>query len=440
MATDTIVAVASPPGRGAIGIVRLSGPATPAIVSRLAGASPATRRASLRTLRDASGEPLDEGIVVAFGSPHTYTGEDMAELHCHGNPLLLERVVAAACAAGARRARPGEFTERAYRNGRLDLAQAEAVADLIGAATARAARAALRTLNGAFGADVAALVARIRAARATLEASIDFADDLHAEDLLADSHATCAALRTDLDALLGRARQGARLASGANVALVGAPNVGKSSLLNRLAGHDRAIVAPTPGTTRDIIDVDVVIGAVPVRLVDTAGLHDSADAVEQEGMRRTHAAALRADLVVVVSAPGQPPPPLPPLEVPCIEVHNKLDLAGGSARVEPVAGGVAVHVSALTGAGIELLVGAVEDCLGVGAEDSGDFAARERHLAALREARAELAAIDAGLLGSAPELAAERYRAADAALERIAGRYDVEDLLGDIFARFCIGK
>ncbi|MEQ8492832.1 MAG: tRNA uridine-5-carboxymethylaminomethyl(34) synthesis GTPase MnmE [Gammaproteobacteria bacterium] len=440
MSAATIVAVASPPGRGAIGIVRLSGPTSHAIAARLAGTLPVARYAQLRTFRDEAGEAIDEGLVIVARAPGSYTGEDMVELHCHGNPLLLERLVAAACALGARRARPGEFTERAFRNGRLDLAQVEAVADLIAAASTRAARAALRTLHGEFARAVDTLVARIRTARAALEASIDFADDLHGADLIASAAAENRDIVATLDALIARAHQGARLAGGANIALVGAPNVGKSSLLNRLAGHDRAIVTATPGTTRDVVDVDILIGDLPVRLVDTAGLRASEDAIEREGMRRSHEAATRADLVIVVTAPEVPPPALPSLDVPCIEVRNKLDLSGGAPRVETGPLGAVVHVSALTGAGVDLLVGTIEEALGIAAEDSGDFAARARHVDALREARAELAQIESSALEQAPELAAERYRAASDALERIAGRSDVEYLLGDIFAAFCIGK
>ena len=443
MASDTIVAVATPPGRGAIGVVRLSGPGTSSLVARLAGELPAARRASLRTLRDAHGEPLDDAVVIRYASPASYTGEDMAELQCHGNPLILERLVASACTLGARRARPGEFTERAYLNGRLDLAQAEAVADLIAGATERAARSALRTLHGEFARLVDDLVARIRTARAELEASIDFADDLHGAELVTAQHGMLAALCADLDDVIARARQGATLASGANVAIVGAPNVGKSSLLNRLARAERAIVTATPGTTRDLIDVDVVIGSVPVRLVDTAGLRASDDVIELEGMRRSHAAAARADLVIVVGAADVGETDLPEiaaLPAPCIRVRNKIDLEHGVPRVETTARGPLVHLSARTGAGLELLVATVEQTLGVAAEEEGEFTARARHVDALHEARKELAAIDDATLADTPELAAERYRAASAALERITGRYDVEDLLGDIFARFCIGK
>ena len=443
MASDTIVAVATPRGRGAVGVVRLSGPDTTSLVAALAGAVPPARRASLCTLRDERGEPVDEAVVIVYAAPASYTGEDMAELQCHGNPLILERLVASACALGARRARPGEFTERAYLNGRLDLAQAEAVADLIAGATERATRSALRTLRGEFAALVDDLVARIRSARAELEASIDFADDLHGAELVTAQHGLLAALCADLDDVIARARQGATLASGANVAIIGAPNVGKSSLLNRLARHDRAIVAATPGTTRDLVDVDVVIGSVPVRLVDTAGLRASDDAIEREGIRRSHEAAVRADLVIMVSAPDVPATDLPELALartPCIQVRNKIDLEQGSARVETTPRGPLVHLSARTGAGLDLLVASVEQCLGVAPEEEGEFTARARHVDALREARTELAAIDEATLGGAPELAAERYRAASDALERITGRYDVEDLLGDIFARFCIGK
>ncbi|MEX2481856.1 MAG: tRNA uridine-5-carboxymethylaminomethyl(34) synthesis GTPase MnmE [Gammaproteobacteria bacterium] len=448
MNTDTIVAVATPSGRGAIGIVRLSGSNTAHIVQRMTGTLPPPRHARFTPFLDLAGDVLDDGILIYCPGPYSYTGEDVAEFQAHGNPVILGQLVQAACACGARPARPGEFTERAFLNGRLDLAQAEAVADLIASQSARAARSALRSLHGEFGAAVTALIARVQQTRAALEASIDFADELHAADLLAEQRRECFALRHDLGVLLGRATQGQRLSGGANVAIIGEPNVGKSSLLNRLAGSDRAIVSEFPGTTRDLVDADVLVGDIPLRLIDTAGLRQTEDPIEREGIRRTHAARTKADLVITIvdtdsasrgthdallaefASAGQT----------AIVVHNKIDLRQAGPKCEAVAGIDHVHLSALTGAGIDLLIAAVQRALGVDAEDESEFSARSRHLEALQGALTAIEAITVDDLEQAPELVAEHYRTATQALEAIAGRYSNEDLLGDIFARFCIGK
>jgi len=445
LSIDTIVAVATPAGRGAIGIVRISGPATAHIVSGLIGTLPRPRHARYTRFSNQAGETLDDGIVIFYPGPLSYTGEDTAELQAHGNPLVLEELVIASCALGARAAKPGEFTERAFLNGRLDLAQAEAVADLIAAQSIRAARSALRTLQGEFGTAISDLVLRVQQARAALEASIDFADDLHAADLVQAQREHCEILRRDLVALLGRARQGARLAAGANVAIVGRPNVGKSSLLNRLAGSDRAIVSDFPGTTRDLVEADVVVGAIPLRLVDTAGLRATDDPIEREGIRRTHAARAAADVVILVTDKADDLDWTDDLagfeaDVPVIVVHNKSDLRHTPPRSEGETGRFHIHLSARTGDGIDLLIAALQRTLDVGTEDEGEFSARARHLEALRGALAAIEAITPDTLECAPELAAEHYRHATATLEAIGGRYSSEDLLGDIFARFCIGK
>lgn len=448
MNTDTIVAVATPSGRGAIGIVRLSGSNTSHIVRRMAGALPPARHARYTRFRDLAGEVVDDGMLVYCPGPHSYTGEDVAELQAHGNPVILGQLVQTACGCGARPARPGEFTERAFLNGRLDLAQAEAVADLIASQSARAARSALRSLHGEFGRAVSALIARVQQTRAALEASIDFTDELHTADLLEEQRRECLALRHDLGALLLRATQGQRLSSGANVAIIGEPNVGKSSLLNRLAGSDRAIVSEFPGTTRDLVDADVLVGDIPLRLIDTAGLRQTDDPIEREGIRRTHAARSNADLIITIvdtHSGSRAVDDLVAAEIdvagqPAIVVHNKIDLHQTEPKREVIAGIDHVHVSALTGAGIDLLIAAVQRALGVDAEDESEFSARGRHLDALQSALAAIESIRVDDLEMAPELVAEHYRTATRALEAIGGRYSSEDLLGDIFARFCIGK
>ncbi|MGE0485057.1 MAG: tRNA uridine-5-carboxymethylaminomethyl(34) synthesis GTPase MnmE [Gammaproteobacteria bacterium] len=441
---ETIVAVASPAGRGAIGIVRVSGGAALDIARALTGTTHfEPRHAHYRRFLDSDGEAFDDGIVVFFPAPHSYTGEDLVEFQGHGNPLLLQRLCARACACGARLARAGEFTERAFLNERLDLAQAEAVADLIASPSLRAARAARRTLAGEFGQAVSAIVERIRLVRAELEAGIDFGEEVDTDTLLVDHHDRHLAVCQALVALLERARHGVRLHSGLDVAIVGAPNVGKSSLLNRLAGVDRAIVTPVPGTTRDLVDIDLVIGSVPVHLVDTAGLRESTDVVEVEGMRRTCGAAASADLIVYVTD-GSAAPALGaalPNGVPRIVVRNKIDLLPDRHATGPGEDYASdVRLSALTGEGCADLVAAIERFAGIHGEDSGEFAARTRHLVALERALEALQGGDGELAATAPELAAEHYRRATDALEAIAGRYESEDLLGDIFARFCIGK
>lgn len=442
MAPDTIVAVSTPSGRGAIGIVRLSGTAAHRIACTITrSVDLAPRQAHYRAFHDDDGEAFDDGLVLYFPAPRTYTGEDLVEFHGHGNPVLLHRLVALACADGARAARPGEFTERAFLNDRLDLAQAEAVADLIASPTLRAARAAHRTLSGDFGDAVSGLVERVRLARAELEAAIDFGDDVDTDALLAHQGEHRAALCRDLTVLLARAQQGVRLHEGLQVAIVGAPNVGKSSLLNRLAGVERAIVTAVPGTTRDLVDVDLLIGSVPVRLVDTAGLRETDDVIEAEGIRRTQGAASAADLVLHV-VDRLPATALPDTvtAIPRIVVRNKIDLASAHEEREVGDAATCVPLSALTGQGCDALIEAIERFAGIHGEDSGEFAARARHVAALEAALEALRGIDEAGLADAPELVAEHYRQASDALEAIAGRYGSEALLGDIFARFCIGK
>ena len=449
MVSDTIVAVSSPPGRGGIGIVRVAGPAAQAIVERLTGHVPTAREASYSKFVDADGEIIDRGISVYYPAPHSYTGDDVVEFQAHGNPLVLQQIMDHACMLGARPARPGEFTERAFRNGKLDLTQAEAVADLIESQSLRAVRSAQRTLNGDFAVAVNAAINGVQLARAALEATIDFVDDVHTHDLLAEQQTTVATLITDLEKILARARQGARLRAGANIVLVGAPNVGKSSLLNCLVASERAIVSDQPGTTRDLVDADIVIHGMALRLIDTAGLRPTEDALEREGINRAHAALACADLAILVTdlpsvgdpmelwqamAPGTPAPSER------IVVHNKIDLYGHPAASEDRTGESHVYVCALTGDGIDLLTQTITNVLGVAEELETEFTARSRHLDGLQRAVRALSAIDNDTLGDSPEIAAEHYREATRALESIGGRYSSEDLLGDIFSRFCIGK
>jgi tRNA modification GTPase len=434
---DTIAAVATPPGRGGIGILRVSGPAVPRVAAALLGRLPEPRLATYTAFLDAAGARLDDGIALYFPAPASYTGEDVLELQGHGGPVVTHTVLGAALDAGARLAEPGEFTRRAYMNGKLDLAQAEAVADLIDAASREAARSALRSLGGEFSQAIHALVTRLTELRALTEAMLDFpeedVDSLHRDD----AQGRLARLRTALADLLARSRQGSLLREGIHVVLAGRPNVGKSSLLNRLAGEERAIVTAQPGTTRDALRESIQIEGVPIVVVDTAGLRESADEVERIGMERTRSELQRADVVLVVMEAAKPEAPAGALPegAATIAVLNKVDLAAGMSAGKH---GEAIHVSAKTGAGIDALRQALLEAAGWTARGETVFLARERHLRALRSAREHLEA--AAAQGAQWEFFAEELRLAQEALGDITGRVSADDLLGEIFARFCIGK
>ena len=432
---DTIVAIATPSGRGGIGIVRLSGPRVPEIARQILGVLPEARRAVHTTFGDRRGEQLDEGIALYFAAPASYTGESMLELQGHGGPVVMQSVLAACVDAGARLAEPGEFTRRAFLEGKLDLAQAEAVADLIEAASRDAARSALRSLSGEFSRAIGAVQAQLIELRALTEAMLDFpeeeVDSLHVED----ARRRLARARGTVQELLDKCRQGRLLREGIHVVLAGRPNVGKSSLMNRLAGEERAIVTPQPGTTRDALREPVLIGGVPITLVDTAGLRDAVDEVEKLGIERTRQELTRADLVLAVFEAGNAAAPLGdvPEAAARIDVYNKIDLAPGF-----VAPRGAVAVSAKTGAGLERLTAAILEAAGWRASGESVFLARERHLRALEKARAHLGAATPDTRSW--ELFAEELRLAHVALGEITGEFTADDLLGEIFGRFCIGK
>ncbi|MEA3191971.1 MAG: tRNA modification GTPase [Betaproteobacteria bacterium] len=410
--------------------MRVSGPEVPRIARALLGRLPEPRLATFGAFSD-----LDKGIALYFPAPHSYTGEAVLELQGHGGPVLMQAVLGACLDAGARLAQPGEFTRRAFLEGKLDLAQAEAVADLIDATTREAARSALRSLSGEFSAAVAVLVGELVELRALIEAMLDFpeeeVDPLHARD----AAARLARTREALDGVLAKSRQGSLLRTGVHVVLAGRPNVGKSSLLNRLAGDERAIVAPIPGTTRDALREPVQIEGVPLVLVDTAGLRRDGDALEQLGMERTRRELEHAGVVLAVQEAGSqaPPPEGLPAQAIRIDVYNKTDLAPDFA----IPAG-AVGVSAKTGAGLDRLRRSILEAAGWSDTGESVFLARERHLRALESARDHLTAA-AGELARW-ELFAEELRLAQAALGAITGEYKADDLLGEIFARFCIGK
>jgi tRNA modification GTPase len=445
---DTIVAVASAAGRGAVGVIRVSGPLAPQIAAGVLGALPAPRRAQFSKFLDARGRSLDEGLALYFPSPASYTGEDVLELQGHGGALVVDMLLKRLLELGCRMARPGEFSERAYLNGKMDIAQAEAIADLIDAGTTAAARAAVRSMQGEFSARVADLKDRITALRTYVEAAIDFPEE--EVDFLSGD-----ALRGRLSAVFGAfesitaaAHQGALLREGLNVVIAGKPNAGKSSLLNKLAQDEVAIVTDVPGTTRDVLRRQVYLDGLPVNLIDTAGLRRAMDVVEAEGVRRAHSEIAKADRVLYVldgadsRASSAELEQLPP-DVPVTLVFNKIDLSGTSPRFEAgdAAGPPRVYLSALNGAGLDLLRAHLKESAGYQDSESGVFSARRRHLDALRRARRH-AQDAADILSNtrAFELFAEDLRLAQQALGEITGEFTSEDLLGEIFSSFCIGK
>jgi tRNA modification GTPase len=447
--TDTIVAAATPPGRGGVGIVRISGPKTPELAATLLGELPAARRATFARFLDAEKDPIDAGLALFFPAPHSYTGEHVLELHGHGGPLVMETLVGRALELGARRAQPGEFTQRAFLNDKLDLAQAEAVADMIDAGSRAAARAAMRSLQGGFSAMVRGLTEAVIELRTYVEAAIDFPEE--EIDFLADRELAerFQAVRDHFEAVLASARQGRLLREGMVVVIAGRPNAGKSSLLNRLAGYDAAIVTPVPGTTRDVVRERIHLDGMPLHVLDTAGLRQAGDLVEEEGIRRAQVEMQRADRVLFVIDAVEDPAGTAvraerarlPADVPLTLVFNKCDLAVGLPVADEVGGPPRFMISALTGAGLPELRTHLKGCMGYQSVDGGAISARKRHLEALSLAREHTGEASRLLTERrAGELVAEELRAAQRALDEITGEFTSEDLLGRIFGGFCIGK
>ena len=442
---DPIAAIATAPGRGGIGVVRVSGMKLAPMAHALLGRLPAPRHAAKATFVGARGEAIDEGIALYFPAPHSYTGEDVLELHGHGGPVVMQMLLKRCVELGARLAEPGEFTRRAFLNDKLDLAQAEGVADLIEAATDSAARCALRSLRGEFSAAIEALLGQLIELRMLTEATLDFPEEEIDPPIRADVNGRHARLQQAIDTALAKSRQGSLLRAGMQVVLAGQPNVGKSSLLNRLAGEDLAIVTHIPGTTRDSVRQAIHIDGVPINIVDTAGLRDTEDEVERLGIARTWSEIGKADVVLLlvdaragVTAQDLELVARIPLGAARLVVHNKIDLAGGEPRVRRDEASTSLYLSANTGAGVDLLRAELLAIAGweQGAEDL--FMARERHLVALREAKRRVA--DAGDQLDRSELFAEELRLAQEQLNSITGEFAADDLLGEIFSRFCIGK
>lgn len=443
--TDTIAAIASAPGAAGVGVVRVSGPAVPAIARTLLGRAAQPRHAHFAAFRDAAGELIDRGLLLHFPAPASYTGEHVLELQGHGSAVLLDLLLRRVCELGARLARPGEFTERAFLNGKLDLAQAEAVADLIAARSQAAARAALQSMEGVFSRKVEALLQALIALRVHIEAAIDFPEE--EIDFLADPAIgrQLQAVRDELIELLREAQRGLRLNDGLRVAIIGRPNAGKSSLLNALAGSDRAIVNAAAGTTRDVLRESLSLDGIALELADTAGLRETDDEVEREGVRRAHGELARADAALLVTDAQHVQNDLSLLaglsaNVERLVLINKIDLDHASAHHESRDGMIWLWASAKTGAGLDALREHLKQLAGAGGGE-GSFSARRRHVLALQRVAAHLDHTAAVLATSrAGELAAEELRQAQHALGEITGSYSSDDLLGAIFGSFCIGK
>lgn len=440
MMSSTIAAIATPPGAGALGIVRMSGPRAGEVLRACTGCLPEARRATLVRVRDARGHVLDECVATYFAGPASFTGEDVVELCCHGGALVLQLVLERLLACGARPAEPGEFSRRAFENGRMDLTQAEAVMDIISAGSELALRAAQNQLQGAIYRPVQEAIDRLLDAAAHIEAYIDFPEEDIDPRSAAHLGAEIEEVQLSLQRLLSTAEQGRYLREGVRTAIVGAPNVGKSSLLNRLLGYERAIVSPAAGTTRDTVEAAVTLAGLRLCLIDTAGLHESSDAIEQCGMDRSLRAWQEADLVLQVADASRAPEPLPTVssQVPHLLLLNKADLPEHPAWHS--SGGI--RISCMSGQGFPELQAAIAELfLLPPAEQDSLAAVNTRHRYALQQALDSLSATRAALQAStAPELISVDLRAALDSLSAITGRVDTEDILTRIFSTFCLGK
>ncbi len=442
---DTIAAIATASGAGGIGVVRVSGPAVQLIAAQVLGSCPAPRHASYLDFKQANGDLIDRGIAIFYPNPHSYTGEDVLELQAHGGTALMQILLARCIALGARQAEPGEFTRRAYLNDKIDLAQAEAVADVINAATIEAAKSAVRSLSGEFSQRINALLLKLIDLRMFVEACLDFPEeeiDFITQGRVAEK---LASIITELKSVFSKAKQGSLLREGINVVLVGQPNVGKSSLMNQLAGEEIAIVTSIAGTTRDTIKNAIQINGVPLHVIDTAGLRETDDEVEKFGIARTWRAAESANiaLLLVDAAHGITETEKSilarlPQEIRKIWVHNKIDVANELPLVKEINGATHIYLSAKTGAGLELLKSHLLKLAGYENNSEGVFMARARHLEALLKVETHLSI--AGQQIKSAELLAEELRIAQDALGSITGEFTPDDLLGEIFSKFCIGK
>lgn len=441
---DVIAAIATAQGRGGIGVVRVSGPDLKSFAQAILGRIPVPRHALLANFIDGTGDTLDQGIALYFPAPHSFTGEDVLELQGHGGPAVMQLLLKRCLELGARTAEPGEFTKRAFLNDKMDLAQAESVADLIDAASGEAAKSALRSLEGKFSEKIRELVSLLINLRMLVEATLDFPEE--EIDFLEAAHAKekLRQIQDQLDQVMASARQGNLLREGMRVVLIGRPNVGKSSLLNCLAGEEVAIVTPIAGTTRDVLREEILIEGVPVHIIDTAGLRPTRDEVELIGIERTRQAIKKANVALLLmdADKGMTPEDLAildqlPKDIPVARVMNKIDLSGAKPKL--VEGAVPeIHLSAKTGEGVSYLHDLLLKIAGWQQQGEGVFMARERHLQALRSAKRHLDL--AGENWQRLEFLAEELRLAQESLNSITGEFTADDLLGEIFSRFCIGK
>ncbi|GKS68179.1 tRNA modification GTPase trmE [Nitrosomonas sp. PY1] len=446
--SDTIAAIATPPGRGGIGVIRISGADLKDFSKTLLGKSPIPRQAMLQSFLDAEGRVIDQGIALFFPAPYSYTGEDVLELQGHGGPAIQSLLLNQCLIAGARLAQPGEFTLRAYLNNKIDLIQAESVADLIEANTYEAARCATNSLRGDFSKKIEGLVNMLTELRMFIEATINFPEDNIGDLPLSPIEEKLRQIDTQFKQIFQTAQQGKILKEGIRIVLAGEPNVGKSSLLNQLAEDDVAIVTEIPGTTRDVIERTITIEGIAIHIIDTAGLRETSDIVERKGIERTHAAIKNAHMIVWVMDISQRSPSTEaetmysiPADIPRITVHNKIDLINESARIKQHSNSTTVNLSAKTGAGIDLLRKEILAISGWRHSTEGLFTARQRHLEALTMAQAHLNSARTFIAHESQlELLAEDLRLSQLALSSITGEFTADDLLGEIFSHFCIGK
>ena len=446
--SDTIAALATPAGRGGVGIIRISGPRTGEIAQQILGKLPRPRQAAYVPFHDLDGKAIDTGLALYFPRPHSFTGEDVLELQGHGGPVVLDLLLQQTLQLGARLARPGEFSERAFLNDKIDLAQAEAIADLIEAGSEQAARSAMQSLQGVFSDWVHATVEALTQLRMFVEAAIDFPEE--EIDFLADERVSdkLRLLHEDIERVMWTAHQGQLLREGMRIVLAGQPNTGKSSLLNALAGRESAIVTEVPGTTRDVLKEEINIDGMPLHIIDTAGLRESTDVVEQEGIRRTWREIEQADCILLLmddragfGVAEQALLDRLPRHIPVTRIFNKIDLSGAVAELLEDKQGIKLHMSAKTGEGIDLLRDHLKTRVGYQGSTNGVFMARRRHLDALERARAHIETGRQQLqMQHAGELLAEELRLAQQALSEITGEVSSDELLGRIFASFCIGK
>lgn len=443
MHTDTIAALATPSGRGGIAVIRISGPKTKTILHEILRTELAPRIAKHLPFFDSNDDILDEGIAIFFPNPHSFTGEDVLELQGHGGPVVVDILLQRLLSLGARLARPGEFSERAFLNGKMDLVEAEAIADLIDASSRQAVKSAMRSLQGEFSREIASLNEKIIHLRMYVEAAIDFTDE--EIDFLGDKKIADALdlILQQLTAIQQKAKQGSFLREGITAVIAGAPNVGKSSLLNCLSGKEVAIVTDIPGTTRDVLRDYILIDGMPMHVIDTAGLRDSEDIVEQIGIKRAYQEIAKADLILYMVAAHDDvlPDAFNAAQQPIIFIRNKIDLTQESPSITMLGDKMLVALSAKTGAGIDLFKQQIKSAVGYQTAGEGVYLARRRHLDALARAKAHVEnALRQLSVTKSGELAADDLREAHKALSEITGVFTADDLLGRIFSSFCIGK